>query len=127
MHFCLSKVVVSRSLICFVCLLNTNFLWFPIRVFIFFTFCEKLSVYWIYSAHINTKVQYYNSFSKILSSSYSGVQLKIFPHLEKYKARKEIFAPNDSETQVSYLLVIHLLALSQSKKKDILEKRYFHA
>ena len=37
--------------------------------------------------------------------------------------RKEIFAPNDSETQVSYLLVIHL---SQSEKKVILEKRYFH-
>ena len=37
---------------------------------------------------------------------------------KRTKARKEIFAPNDSEpTQVSYLFVIHLLALSQSEKK----------
>ena len=32
------------------------------------------------------------------------------------KARKEILTPSDLETQVSYLLVIHLLALSQSEK-----------
>ena len=41
------------------------------------------------------------------------------------KDTNEIFAPNDSETQVSYLLLKHLLAISQPEKKLYKKKRYF--
>ena len=37
----------------------------------------------------------------------------------KSKARKEIFAPNDSETKVPYVFAIHLLALSPAEKKNL--------
>ena len=33
------------------------------------------------------------------------------------KARKEFFAPNDSEARVAYVLVMHLLALSPLEKR----------
>ena len=77
---------------------------------------------------INTKVQCNIFFSKIFSSSYSaggergtkdfgGSKMEKSCISKSTKDTNEIFAPNDSEIQISSLLVKHLLAISQPEKK----------